>query len=345
MRVALGGLLLLGLSAALHDARAQLSDGALTGTLDCPRRDFFDSGSRPVTGEIRGGEVTVRLSEVDVTGRQYGPLMRLDGTISPGRFASFTSVVLTSERIHLRGTVGDRPCNLNLTFQQGGTAAPVVAAPPPASAPAPAAPAPAPRPAVAGPPGSFDGEWAGTVDCPARDIFSSGSSRARGTVRNNQLTLEFGTYRVEGRIIDTPALRVLRLENASTTNWTIVSFDGVLISPERIHARGLVGGSPCNVNISPVQPVRTTPTQPPVIQAAPAPPPLPTTKPPPSNQAVVAPAQQPPAPQPRPQPAPAVAQPPPQQGSADRQGPSAAHRAICMMAAVDDPDCPRPGAR
>ncbi len=107
--------------------------------------------------------------------------------------------------------------------------------------------APALAPALAQ---GFDGAWFGTVDCVARDVFDRGSTQARGTVANNVLTLRFGANSVSGRILDAGAARLLRLEG-SLPRGGFATFDGVIVTPSQIHARGVVGETACNLNLTP----------------------------------------------------------------------------------------------
>lgn len=235
-------------------AQAQSFDGPVTGTLDCPARSLFDSGSTPVRGQIRNGEMTVTLPEMVVSGRILNlgaQAVRLDGEARQVT-AAFTGVVMAGGQLHARGLVGDRPCNLNLVLS--------------ASARGPAAPAPAARPAATG--GNMEGAWAGTVNCPTRDLSDSGEIPARGTVTNNVLSLAFGDVRAQGRIIGVNPTPLMRLDGQGPRSGS-ASFDAVIVTPDRIHARGLVGQQPCNVNLTPARPnVAPQVARPPVQQAA-----------------------------------------------------------------------------
>jgi hypothetical protein len=88
------------------------------------------------------------------------------------------------------------------------------------------------------------------VNCPSRSLFESGETAARGSIVNNTLSLSFGDVRVTGRIIGISPRPLLRLEGEGPRSGG-ASFDGVIVTPDRIHARGLVGQQPCNVNITP----------------------------------------------------------------------------------------------
>lgn len=96
----------------------------------------------------------------------------------------------------------------------------------------------------------YDGAWFGTVDCAARDAFDRGSTQANGRVANNVLTLRFGGNSVSGRIVDAGAARLLRLEG-SLARGGFATFDGVIVTPTQIHARGVVGETACNLNLTP----------------------------------------------------------------------------------------------
>ena len=118
----------------------------------------------------------------------------------------------------------------------------------------------------------FDGAWAGTVDCPSRDIFDRGSTPARGSVVNNVLTVRIGQGSVSGRIINFGFGRLLRLDG-TLDRGREASFDGVRVTPELIHARGVVGTTPCNLNLTPAgatTPNEPAPRPPPQRQAAPS---------------------------------------------------------------------------
>ncbi|NGM20297.1 hypothetical protein G3576_09750 [Roseomonas stagni] len=234
-------------------ARAQSFEGPVTGTLDCPARSLFDSGSTPVRGQVRGGEMTVTLPEMVVSGRILNlgaAAVRLEGENRQGT-AAFTGVVLAGGQLHARGVIGDRPCNLNLVLSAGAA--------PPSATPQAAAPRPAAGAA------SMDGAWAGTVSCPTRSLSDSGEMAARATVVNNVLTLSFEDVRMQGRIIGVNPTPLMRLDGQGPRSGA-ASFDGVIVTPARIHARGLVGQQPCNVNLTPARAV------PPPVQAAPRPP-------------------------------------------------------------------------
>ncbi|WP_431282637.1 hypothetical protein ACQW02_25065 [Humitalea sp. 24SJ18S-53] len=96
----------------------------------------------------------------------------------------------------------------------------------------------------------YDGDWFGTVDCVPRDAFDRGSTQARGRVANNVLTLRFGSNSVTGRIVDVGVTHLVRLEG-SLPRGGFATFDGVIVTPSQIHARGIVGESPCNLNLTP----------------------------------------------------------------------------------------------
>ncbi|WP_203076645.1 hypothetical protein [Falsiroseomonas ponticola] len=259
-------------------ARAQSFEGPVTGTLDCPARSLFDSGSTPVRGQVRNGEMTVTLPEVVVSGRILNlgaAAVRLEGEARQVT-AAFTGVVMAGGQLHARGLVGDRPCNLNLVLSSGAApqARPPVSQAPVSQAPvsqAPVSQAPAPVPAAGG--GSLDGTWTGTVNCPTRDLSDSGEMAARATVANNVLSLAFEDVRMQGRIIGVNPTPLMRLDGQGPRSGA-ASFDAVIVTPQRIHARGLVGQQPCNVNLVPARavppPVQAVPrpTAPPVQQAA-----------------------------------------------------------------------------
>ncbi len=104
---------------------------------------------------------------------------------------------------------------------------------------------------------TFDGDWFGTVDCVARDVFDRGSTQARGSVVNDVLTLRFasatlGQASVSGRIVEAGPARLLRLEG-SLPRGGFATFDGVVVTPRQIHARGVVGETACNVNLTPAR--------------------------------------------------------------------------------------------
>lgn len=244
-------------------AQAQSFEGPVTGTLDCPARSLFDSGSTPVRGQVRNGEMTVTLPEMVVSGRILNlgaAAVRLEGEARQVT-AAFTGVVLAGGQLHARGLVGDRPCNLNLVLSSG--AAPQQAAPQQGRQPA--------QPAVTG--GSLEGPWAGTVSCPTRDLSDSGEMQARGTVTNNVLSLAFEDVRMAGRIVGVSPTPLLRLDGQGPRSGA-ASFDAVVVTPQRIQARGLVGQQPCNISLAPARPapVQAAPRppvqQPPVQQAA-----------------------------------------------------------------------------
>ena len=238
------------LLAMASPAAAQSLDGPVAGTLDCPAPSIFESGSTQVRGSIRNGEISVTLPGLTVSGTILNlgaRAVQLSGT-SSRRSAAFTGVVIGGNQIHARGVLDERPCNLNLTLSPGagGSPPPVLAQP----APRPSLPAqPAPVQTATGGQG-FDGPWTGTVNCPSRSLFESGETAARGSIVNNTLSLSFGDVRVTGRIIGISPRPLLRLEGEGPRSGG-ASFDGVIVTPDRIHARGLVGQQPCNVNITP----------------------------------------------------------------------------------------------
>lgn len=96
----------------------------------------------------------------------------------------------------------------------------------------------------------FDGAWTGTVDCPSRSIFDRGATQVQGSIVDNVLTVSFAQGSVSGRIINLGFARLLRL-NGSVDGGRQASFDGVRVTTELIHARGLVGDTPCNLNLTP----------------------------------------------------------------------------------------------
>jgi hypothetical protein len=231
-------------------AAAQSLDGPVTGTLDCPAPSIFESGSTPVRGTIRNGEISVTLPGLTVSGTILNlgaQAVQLSGT-SARRSAAFTGVVIGGNQIHARGVLDERPCNLNLALAARGAPVPERPVPErPVAAPPQRQPAPA-QPAATSQ--GFDGPWSGTVNCPTRSLFDSGETQARGTIVNNTLTLSFGDVRVTGRIIGVSPRPMLRLDGEGARSGG-ASFDGVIVAPDRIHARGLVGQQPCNVNITP----------------------------------------------------------------------------------------------
>lgn len=322
IRAALGTLLLTLLPFA---AAAQAPDGQLTGTLDCPARSLFESGSTAVRGVIRGGEVVVNLPDLVVSGTVL-PLnlgvvtVQIAGQTARHN-ASFTGVLTQAGTLHARGLLDERPCNLNLTLS--------AAAPRPAPTPAPTQQAATPRGALAA---SFEGLWTGTVNCPTRSLFDQGEMQVRGEVRDNVLTLAFADMRVRGAIVGVSPTPVLRLEGGGARGG-VASFDALVVTPHRIHARGLVNEQPCNVNITPMRAVPGPP-----VQAQPQPQPLqpnPDKLPTPGFVAPTPPAREPePRPpvvsaRPTPAPPPTPARPPAQ---------SAADQLACALAGT----CPQP---
>ena len=235
-------------------AQAQSFEGPVTGTLDCPARSLFDSGSTPVRGQVRNGEMTVTLPEMVVSGRILNlgaAAVRLEGETRQ-MTAAFTGVVLPGGQLHARGLVGDRPCNLNLALSTGA-----------AQQATPQQGRPTAQPAVTG--GSLEGPWAGTVSCPTRDLSDNGEMQARGTVTNNVLSLAFEDVRMAGRILGVSPTPLMRLDGQGPRSGA-ASFDALVVTPQRIHARGLVGQQPCNVTLTPARPAAAP------IQAAPRPP-------------------------------------------------------------------------
>ncbi|SFL03823.1 hypothetical protein [Falsiroseomonas stagni] len=233
--------------------QAQSFEGPVTGTLDCPARSLFDSGSTPVRGQVRNGEMTVTLPEMVVSGRILNlgsAAVRLEGETRQ-MTAAFTGVVLAGGQLHARGVVGDRPCNLNLALSTGAAQQP--------------RPQPQPQSQSSGAGGSLEGAWAGTVNCPTRDLSDSGEIQARGTVVNNVLSLAFEDVRVAGRILGVSPTPLMRLDGQGPRSGA-ASFDALVVTPQRIHARGLVGQQPCNVTLTPARPASAP------IQAAPRPP-------------------------------------------------------------------------
>jgi hypothetical protein len=168
----------------------------VTGTLDCPAPSIFESGSTPVRGTIRNGEISVTLPGLTVSGTILNlgaQAVQLSGT-SARRSAAFTGVVIGGNQIHARGVLDERPCNLNLARAARGAPVPERPVPErPVAAPPQRQPAPA-QPAATSQ--GFDGPWSGTVNCPTRSLFDSGETQARGTIVNNTLTLSFGDVRV-----------------------------------------------------------------------------------------------------------------------------------------------------
>jgi hypothetical protein len=238
-------------------AQAQSFEGPVTGTLDCPARSLFDSGSTPVRGQVRNGEMTVTLPEMMVSGRILNlgaAAVRLEGETQQ-MTAAFTGVVLPGGQLHARGLVGDRPCNLNLALSTGAAQQ---ARPQPQSQPQ-------SQSQSSGAGGSLEGAWAGTVSCPTRGLSDSGEIQARGTVVNNVLSLAFEDVRMAGRILGVSPTPLMRLDGQGPRSGA-ASFDALVVTPQRIHARGLVGQQPCNVTLTPARPAAAP------IQAAPRPP-------------------------------------------------------------------------
>ncbi|MGG5818606.1 hypothetical protein [Falsiroseomonas sp. HW251] len=253
-------------------AQAQRFDGPVAGTLDCPARSIFESGSTQVRGNVRGGQMTVGLGPLTVSGRivELGPqpAVRLEGS-GGGGSASFDGLVIGANQVHARGIVNEQPCNLNLTLT-------VAAAPPGRQAAA--------LQQVRGLP-SLDGPWSGTVTCPLRDLSGDDRITARGSMVDNVLTVDFASVRVQGRVAGVSPRPGLRLEG-SGARGVGAGFDATMVTPNRIEARGVVGNQPCTVSLT-----RTLPAAPlPTVQAPQAPPAsaLPA-KPAPTNQAAPAP--------------------------------------------------------
>jgi hypothetical protein len=263
-------LLPLALSALPGAAAAQRFDGAVAGTLDCPARSLFESGSTPVRGTVRNNQLTVGLGPLSVTGRIMDlgpqPAVRLEGA-SRGQVAAFDGLVVGGNQLHARGIFDERPCNLNLTLS--------VPPGPPGGRQA-AQPQPA-----RGLPG-LDGPWQGTVNCPLQSLDGNDRIPARGSISGNVLSVEFASIRAQGRIAGVSPRPALRIEGGNTRGVG-AGFDATLVTPQRIEARGLVGGQPCQMVLTPA---RLTP---PSVAVPPRPPsPTPDTaigKPPPSNEA------------------------------------------------------------
>ena len=358
------------LVAPLSTVAAQSLDGPVAGTLDCPAPSIFESGSTQVRGSIRNGEINVTLPGLVVSGTILNlgaQAVQLAGT-SSRRSAAFTGVVIGGNQIHARGVLDERPCNLNLTLSPGAPVGrpPVTAQPAPRPSPpvqqAPVQPATAGQ-GFAGP--GFDGPWTGTVNCPSRSLFDNGETPARGIISSNTLSLTFGDVRVTGRIIGMSPRPLLRLEGEGPRSGA-TSFDGVIVTPDRIHARGLVGQQPCNVNITPARaaapeqaarparPQGTTAGKPGGAQAsippAASPPPAPSgDKPPPLGVQPEPPQAVPPAPPEAPRPPPVAAAPPrpatpaapvatPSAPPARQPSPTVADQMACALAGT----CPPP---
>ncbi len=175
-----------------------------------------------------------------------------------------------------------------------------------------------PAPSAASHP--FDGLWEGTLDCPARDILTSGSIPIRGSARDGRLTLTLQRTQVSGPILNLGLVWGLRL------TWDFgpvanAAFDGLLgfVRPDSIHARGLYGTG-CNINI-----VRLPPPPPPTPEPEPEPP-LPEPEPPAPPQP------EPPRPTPRPTPRPAA----PRVAAPETPPPM-----VCQLS-PRTPGCPRP---
>jgi hypothetical protein len=339
-------LLALALSVLPGVAAAQRFDGTVAGTLDCPARSLFESGSTQVRGIVRNNQLTVGLGPLSVTGRIMDlgpqPAVRLEGA-SPGHVAAFDGLVVGGNQLHARGIFDERPCNLNLTLSIPPTA-------------------PGGRQAVQPVPArglpDLDGPWQGTVTCPLQDLDGNDRIAARGSVSGNVLSVDFASIRAQGRIAGLSPRPALRIEGGNTRGVG-AGFDATLVTPQRIEARGLVGGQPCQMVLTPA---RLTPPAASVPPPAPPPPapsvakPAPSTEPPPvaSGTGKPAPSNTPPReaePQrappvatvaPRPVPAAPAPQPPPapQQEAAPR-GPSgaAADQLACALAGT----CASPG--
>ena len=256
-------------------AAAQPLNGTISGTLECPARSLFDNGTTQVRGTIRNGEVSVGLPGATVTGRLTNlgvTAVQLSGS-GQATSGSFTGLLIGGQSLQARGMLGDQPCNLNLTFAVGAPG------PAPQMAPQPeiqARPQRQPQPQAeilspsGGQPGLLDGPWAGTVNCPTRDLFDSGEMPARGTIQNNGVSITFGDIRVQGRVAGTAAVPLMRLDGSGSRSGG-ASFDGIIISPTRIHARGLVGSQPCNLNLTPARAAAPTQQATPQNQRQPAP--------------------------------------------------------------------------
>ncbi len=259
-------LLLLGLPALPGAAPAQRFEGVVAGTLDCPARSMFESGSTRVTGNVRNNQLTVGLGPLSVTGRivELGPqpAVRLEGA-SAGHSAAFDGLVIGGGQLHARGIFDERPCKLNLALSL----------PPPA----PGRPPGQLQPARALP--SLDGPWQGNVTCPLQSLDGTDRIQARGSIAGNVLSVEFASIRAQGRIAGVSPRPALRIEGGNSRGVG-AGFDAILVTPQRIEARGLVGGQPCQMVLTPA---RLPPPSASAEPRTPAPPPSPA-KPAPSNE-------------------------------------------------------------
>ena len=325
-------------------AEAQRFEGAVAGTLDCPARSLFESGSTQVRGAIRNGVLSVGLGPVTVTGRIIDigpqPAVRLERS-SFGNNASFDGLVIGGSQLHARGILNERPCNLNLTLS-------VPPIPPGGLMPA--------QPARAMP--NLDGPWQGSVSCPLQGLGAPDRIDARGGVSDNVLDVEFASIRAQGRIASLSPRPALRIEGGNSRGVR-AGFDATVVTPQRIEGRGMVGGQPCTIALTPVRltpearpspppapPLaslgKPPPTNEPAPQLAPPPPPLPQSsveKPPPSNAS-------PPIHEPEPVRPPPVASntPAPTPAPAPRTpgpSPAAADQLACALAGT----CPTPAPR
>lgn len=239
-------------------AMAQRFDGTVAGTLDCPARSLFETGSTEVRGNVRNNQLTVALGPLSVTGRIMDlgpqPAVRLEGAV-PGHVAAFDGLVVGGNQLHARGIVDERPCNLNLTLSI-----------------APSAPGSRQGPQVQPARGlpALDGAWQGTVTCPLRNRDGKDRIAARGSIAGNVLTVEFASIRAQGRIAGVSPRPALRLEGGNSRGVG-AGFDATMVTPQRIEARGMVGGQPCQMVLTPARltpPSAAIPPRPP----APAPP-------------------------------------------------------------------------
>jgi hypothetical protein len=338
MVAALRLLIMAGLLAWPSLGAAQRFDGAVVGTLDCPARSIFDSGSTQVRGMVRNNQLTVGLGPLTVTGRivEIGPqpAVRLEGS-NGSQTAAFDGLMVGTGQLHARGIVDERPCNLNLTLS--------VATAPPARGQA-------TQPARALP--SLDGPWAGSVSCPLHDV-AAGDIPARGAVVDNVLSVGFGNAQLRGRIAGLSPRPALRLESAAPRG-PAAGFDAVVVTPDRIQARGLVAGQPCTMTLTPARltpqarPAPAIPQAPdkppPTFGGVPPPPPSLADKPPPLG-GPPAPSREPEPPRPppvanatpRPAPAPSPTPSPPS-ASPRAPSPGAADQLACALAGT----CPTP---
>jgi hypothetical protein len=335
-------LLLLALPMLPGAAAAQRFDGTVAGTLDCPARSLFESGTTQVRGNVRNNQLTVGLGPLSVSGRivELGPqpAVRLEGS-SAGHSASFDGLVIGGGQLHARGIFDERPCNLNLRL----------------SIP----PTPPGRQQVLTQPArglpSLDGPWQGTVSCPLSDLSGDDRIAARASVSDNILSVDFASIRAQGRIAGVSPRPALRIEGGNSRGVG-AGFNATMVTPNRIEARGLVGGQPCQLVLTPTRlpPVDASPAPRPAAPVAPpsVAKPAPSGEPPPMVSAIEkpAPSNAPPTREPEqshpppvatvtPRPAPPPPPPAPTQAAPRAPSPEAADQLACALAGT----CASPG--